>query len=250
VRDRHGIGADTALDPPRGRYQRQAAHTMKITISGWSIKCSLRVSRRPAPLRTSMGACPYGPTSLSAASMRTRARGRGSGACDRQDRRVGGAYQVRGDARTGGTSTPRGLGRCPPRSWLRWDPCSREAGRGCRHVRRELLRPVTGAVRVSIPGPAATCGRAVRARVRCALRDGRLSSFWRGGVALTSGYELRSIGTRSRSRRGRRRLGGRGVVRGLRHPDRPGLRPGAVSTVGVSRVYRLAAASAFTTPSP
>jgi hypothetical protein len=134
--------------------------------------------------------------------------------------------QVRGDARTGGTSTPRGLGRCPPRSSLRWDPCSRDAGRGCRHVRRELPRTVTGAVRVSIPGPAATCGRAVRARVRCALREGRLSSFWRGGVALTSGYQLRSIGTRSRSRRGRRRLGRRGGVRGLRPQTAPGRSPG------------------------
>jgi hypothetical protein len=124
------------------------------------------------------------------------------------------------------------LGAVPPRSWLRWDPCSREAGQGCRHVRCELPRPVTGAVRISIPSPAVTCGRAVSARVRCALREGRLSSFWRGGVALTLGLPAGSIGTRSRSRRGRTRPGGRGGVRGLRHRDRPGLRPGAVSTVG------------------
>jgi hypothetical protein len=198
-----------------------------------------------------MGACPYGPTSLSAASMRTRAGGRGNRARDRQDRCVGGAYQVRGDA-PGPVARVRRVAwiGATPRSWLRWDPCSRDAGRGCRHVRRELLRPVTGAVRVSIPGPAVTCGRAVRARVRPALRDGRLSSFWRGGVALTLGPLAVADRDRSRSQRGRTRLERRSVVRGLRHRDRPGTSARGGLGSRVSQVYRRAAASAFTTPSP
>jgi hypothetical protein len=54
----------------------------------------------------------------------------------------------------------------------------------------------------------------------------------------------------SQPQRGRRRLGRRGVVRGLRHRDRPGLLAWGGLDSRASRVYSLAAASAFTTPSP